>query len=172
MNVEQRDFVVEAGYLCNLGVIAGMRGQTNTARDYFSQAITLCKGDPSKGRLYMTTQRFSADKVERRRIEHERQLAAGTAAPALRDDEIEVCNLLSEEFDRNTELATERAIRLKEVEGNAHGNLARIALEDGNLRLARSEFEISLAIHDSIGHASGAAISRNALLNLTSEDAR
>lgn len=172
ISVEQRDFVVEAGYLSNLGVIASMRGQINTARDYSSQAITLCKGDPSKGRLYMTTQRFNAAEVDRRRLEHEEQLAAGTADPALRDDEIEVCNLLSEEFDDNPELAEMRAMRLKEIEGNAHGNLARIALEDGDLGLATSEFEISLAIHDSIGHVSGAEISRKALSDLTSGEAR
>ena len=169
MNVERRDFVTEAGYLSNLGVIAATRGQTNTARDYFSQALALCKGDPRLGRLYVSTQRLSAYEVERRRIEHERQLAADTVDSALQDGEIEVCNLLSEEFDHDTEIAMEKVMRLKEIEGNAHGNLAQIALADDDLELARCEYEISLAIHESIGNTRGATISREALVLLNSD---
>lgn len=171
MNVERRDFVSEAGYLSNLGAIACMRGHTNTAREYFSKALALCKGDPSLGRLYMTAQRLSFDEVERRRIEHELKVADGTVDTSLRDDEIEVCNLLSDEFTYNTEAATEKALHLKEVEGNVHGNLARIALADGDTELARREFRISLAVHESIGHTRGASISRNELLKLNRDTA-
>ena len=166
MNVEQRDFVAEAVYLCNLGVVASMRGQANTARDYLAQALALCKGDPHQGRLFVGTKLISVTEEAHRRKQHEQKLAAGTAVASPEADEIEVCNLLADEFDRGTEAAMQRALKLKETEGNAHGNLGKLAIMDGNLDLARQEFEMSLSLHESIVYSEGVAFTRNAMLRL------
>lgn len=171
MSIEQRDFVAEAVYLCNLGVIASMRGQANTARDYFSQALLLCKGDPCQGRLFVGTEFVSVQEAALRREQHEQKLANGTAVASPEADEIEVCNLLADEFDRDTETAMRRALVLKEVEGNAHGNLGELAIAAGNLGLARQEFEVSLKLHESIGCSRGVATTRNAMLRLSLADA-
>ncbi|MGJ7535617.1 MULTISPECIES: tetratricopeptide repeat protein [unclassified Variovorax] len=166
MSVEQRDFVAEAVYLCNLGVVAGMRGQANTARDYFAQALALCRGDPRQGRLIVGTKLISVEEAACRREQHAQKLANGTAVASPETDEIEVCNLLADEFDRAPEVAMRRALVLKETEGNAHGNLGKLAMVDGNLDLARQEFEVSLALHESIGHSRGVAATRSAMLHL------
>lgn len=167
MCVEQNDFVAEAVYLCNLGVVAGMRGQANTARDYFAQALALCKGDPRQGWLFIGTKFVSVEEAARRREQHEQKLANGTAVAAPEANEIEVCNLLADEFDRAPEVALQRALKLKETEGNAHANLGKLALVDGNLDLARQEFEVSLTLHESIGYSMGVAATRNAMLRLS-----
>lgn len=167
MSVEQKDFVAEAVYLCNLGVVASMRGQANTARDYFAQALALCKGNPRQGRLFVGTNLISVEEAARRREQHEQKLVNGTAVASPEADEIEVCNLLADEFDRNPEAAMRRALTLKETEGNAHGNLGKLAMVDGNHDLARQEFEVSLALHESIGCAKGVAATRNAMLRLS-----
>ncbi|OOG85604.1 hypothetical protein B0E41_07740 [Hydrogenophaga sp. A37] len=167
MSVEQKDFVVEAVYLCNLGAIAGMRGQANTARDYIAQALVLCKGDPLQGRLFVGTKLVSVEEAARRREQHEQKLANGTAIAAPEDDEIEVCNLLAEEFDRDAEAALRRALTLKEAEGNAHGTLGKLAMVDGDFDLARQEFEMALALHESIGCSRGVTITRNAMLPIS-----
>lgn len=167
MSVEQKDFVAEAVYLCNLGVVAGMRGQANTARDYCNQALALCKGDPRQGRLFVGTKLISVEEAARRREQHEQKLANGTAVASPEADEIEVCNLLADEFDRDPEVAMQRALKLKETEGNAHGNLGKLAMMDGNLDLARQEFEVSLTLHESIGYSRGVAVTRNAMLHLS-----
>ncbi|MGP0016527.1 hypothetical protein [Pseudomonas sp.] len=167
MSVEQRDFVAEAVYLCNLGAIASMRGQVNTARGYFAQTLALCKGDPSQGYLYVGRKLVSVDEAARRREQHEQKLANGTAAANPEIDEIEVCNLLADEFDRDTEAAMRSALVLKEVEGNAHGNLGKLAMVEGNFDLARHEFEVSLVLYESIGYAKGVEATRNAILHLS-----
>jgi len=133
MCVEQRDFVAEAVYLCNLGVVACMRGQANTARDYFAQALALCKGDPCQGRLFVGTRLIGVEEAARRREQREQKLANGTAVAFPEADEIEVCNLLADEFDGDPEAAMRRALVLKEAEGNAHANLGKLAVVDGNL---------------------------------------
>lgn len=166
MCVKQRDFVAEAVYLCNLGVVACMRGQANTARDYFAQALALCKGDPHQGRLFVGTKLISVEEAARHRDQHEQKLANGTAVASPEADEIEFCNLLADEFDRDTEAAMRRALVLKEVEGNAHGNLGKLAIMDGNFCLAQEEFEVSLKLHESIGYSRGIAATRNAMLRL------
>lgn len=171
MSVGQRDFVAEAVYLCNLGVVASMRGQANTARDYFFQALALCKGDPGQGLLFVGTKLVSVEEGDRLRQQHEQKLANGTAVASPEADEIEVCNLLADDFDRDPEPAMKKALVLKEVEGNAHGNLGMLAMEDGNFDLARKEFEVSLKLHESIGFSSGMAITRNALLRLSQAEA-
>lgn len=168
MCLEQKDFVAEAVYLCNLGVVAGMRGQANTARDYFSQALALCKGDPRQGRLFVGTKLISVEEAASRREQHEQKLVNGTVVSSPEADEIEVCNLLADEFDRDPEAAMRRALTLKKTEGNAHGNLGKLAMVDGNLDLARQEFEVSLTLHESIGYAMGVAATRNAMLRLSS----
>jgi len=166
MCIEPRDFVAEAGYLCNLGVIASMRGLKNTARDYFAEALALCKGDPSQGLLFVGTKLVSVEEAARFREQHEKKLANGTAAASPEADEIEVCNLLADEFERNPELAMRKALALKEVEGNVHGNLGQLALMDGNPDLARQELEMSLTLHESIGASRKATVTRNTLLRL------
>lgn len=166
MSVEQRDFVAEAVYLCNLGAVASMRGQANTARDYLSQALALCKGDPHEGRLFVGTRLISVTEEAHRRKQHEQKLADGTAVASPEVDEIEVCNLLADEFERDTEAAMQKALKLKETEGNAHGSLGKLAIMDGNLDLARQEFEMSLSLHESIGYSKGVAITRKAMLRL------
>ncbi len=163
MCLAPRDFVAEAGYLCNLGVIAAMRGSANTARDYLTEALALCKGDPGQGRLFVGTKLVSVEEAARLREQHEKKLANGTAIAAPEADEIEVCNLLADEFERSSETAMRKALVLKETEGNAHGNLGQLALTDGKPELARQEFEIALAIHESIGHSRGVAITREML---------
>lgn len=167
MCVEQKDFVAEAVYLCNLGVVASMRGQANTARDYFVQALALCKGDPLQGRLFVGTKLISIEEAARRREQHEQKLTSGTAVASPEVDEIEVCNLLADEFDLDHEAAMRRALALKEIEGNAHGNLGKLAMVDGNLDLARQEYEVSLTLHESIGYSKGVAATRNAMLRLS-----
>lgn len=167
MSVEQRDFVAEAVYLCNLGVVASMRGQANTARDYFVQALALCKGDPRQGRLFVGSKLVSVEQAARRREQHEQKLANGTAVASPEADEIEVCNLLADEFDCDPEAAMRRALKLREIEGNAHGNLGKLAMVDGNLDQARREFEVSLTLHESIGYSRGVAATRNAMLPLS-----
>jgi tetratricopeptide (TPR) repeat protein len=166
MSVEQRDFVAEAVYLCDLGVVASMRGQANTARDYFAQALALCKGDPRQGRLFVGTKLISVEEAARSRGHHEQKLTNGTAVASPEADEIEVCNLLADEFDREPEAAMRRALVLKEIEGNAHGNLGKLAMVAGNLDLARQEFEESLTLHESTGYSRGVAATRNAMLRL------
>lgn len=167
MSVEQRDFVAEAAYLCNLGAVACMRGQANTARDYFSQVLSLCKGDPLQGRLFVGTKFISVEEAALRREQHEQKLANGTAIASPEADEIEVCNLLAAEFDSAPEAALRKALKLKEVEGNAHGNLGKLALVEGDLDLARREYEMSLALHESIGYSEGIAATRDAMLRLS-----
>lgn len=167
MCIDQKDVVGEAVYLCNLGVIAGMRGQVNTARDYLAQTLALCLGDPKLGRLFVGTKLLSVEEAARRREQHEQQVANGTARAFPDTDEIEVCNLLSDEFDRDTEAAMQRALVLKEVEGNAHGNLGLLAMRDGDFDLARQEFEASLALHEQIGCSRGMSGTRNAMLRLS-----
>ncbi|WP_130466405.1 tetratricopeptide repeat protein [Corticibacter populi] len=166
MSVEQKDFVAEAVYLCNLGVVASMRAQINTAREYFDQALSLCKGNPRKGRLFVGTKLISVEEAACLREEHELNLANGTAIAAPKADEIEVCNLLADAFDHDTEAAMRKALVLKETEGNAHGNLGRLAMMEGDIDLARREFEISLALHESICYSRGVEITRNAILLL------
>ncbi|WP_158615603.1 tetratricopeptide repeat protein [Comamonas sp. BIGb0124] len=166
MSLEQKDFVAEAVYLCNLGTIVGLRGQANTARDYFVQALALCKGDPRQGRLFVGTKFISVEEAAERREQHKQKLANGTAIASPEADEIEVCNLLADEFDQDSEAAMRRALVLKETEGNAHGNLGKLAAADGNLDLARREFEVSLALHESIGYSAGVSATRNAILSL------
>lgn len=163
MCLEPRDFVAEAGYLCNLGVIAAMRGLANTARDYFAESLALCKGDPSQGRLFVGTKLVSVEEAARLREQHEVMLANGMATAGPEADEIEVCNLLADEFERSSETAMRKALLLKETEGNAHGNLGKLAVTDGKPELARQQFEIALAIHESIGHSRGVAITREML---------
>ncbi len=167
MSVEQKDFVAEAVYLCNLGAVASKRGQANTARDYIAQALRLCKGDPHQGRLFVGTKLVSVEEAARRREQHEQKVANGTAIAAPEDDEIEVCNLLAGEFDRDAEAALRRALTLKEAEGNAHGTLGKLAMVDGDFGLARQEFEMALALHESIGCSRGVTITRNAMLPLS-----
>ncbi len=167
MSVEQRDFVAEAVYLCNLGAVASMQGQANTARDYFAQALALCKGDPRQGWLFVGTKFISVEEAARRRAQHEKKLANGTAVASPEADEIEVCNLLADEFERDPEAAMRRAIKLKETEGNVHGNLGKLAMVDGNLDLARQEFEVSMTLHGLIGYSMGVAATRDAMLRLS-----
>lgn len=167
MNLDQKDFVAEAVYLCNLGAVASMRGQANTARDYFAQALALCKGDPRQGRLFVGTKFISVEEAAQRRKQHEQKLANGTAIAAPEADEIEVCNLLADEFEQDSEAAMQRALILKEAEGNVHGNLGKLAMANGNLELARQEFEASLALHESIGYSLGISATRNAMLHLS-----
>lgn len=167
MLTEQRDFVAEAIYLCNLGVITSLRGLTNTARSYFTQVIELCKGDPRQGQLFVSTKRTSVQEAALRHEQYKQKLANGTAVASPEADEIEVCNLLADEFERDTEAAMRRALVLKEVEGNAHGNLGQLAIAESNLNLARQEFEISLKFHESIGYSRGIAITRKAMLHLS-----
>lgn len=109
MLTEQRDFVTEAIYLCNLGVIASLRGLTNTARSYFTQVIELCKGDPRQGQLFVSTKLTSVQEAALRHEQHKQKLANGTAVASPAADEIEVCNLLADEFERDTEAAMRRA---------------------------------------------------------------
>lgn len=166
MSVEQKDFVAEAVYLCNLGAVASMRGQINTAREYFDQALALCKGNPREGRLFVGTKLVSVEEAAHRRKEHELKLANGTAIATPEADEIEVCNLLADAFDQDTETAMRKALVLKETEGNAHGNLGKLAMMEGDIDLARREFEISLALHESICCSKGVEITRSAMLLL------
>ncbi|CAD5201018.1 hypothetical protein [Pseudomonas sp. FEN] len=121
----------------------------------------------SQGYLYVGRKLVSVDEAARRREQHEQKLANGTAAANPEIDEIEVCNLLADEFDRDTEAAMRSALVLKEVEGNAHGNLGKLAMVEGNFDLARHEFEVSLVLYESIGYAKGVEATHNAILHLS-----
>ncbi|MBX8519362.1 tetratricopeptide repeat protein [Pseudomonas cichorii] len=166
MSIEQKDFVAEAVYLCNLGTVASMQGQANTARDYFAQALAFCKGDPSQGRLFVGTKLVSIEEAARRNEQHKERLASGIVADFPAVDEIEVSNLLADEFDRDTEVAMRSALILKEVEGNAYGNLGVLAMVEGDFDLALREFERSLKLHELIGYTKGVNATRDAILRL------
>jgi tetratricopeptide (TPR) repeat protein len=172
MSVEQNDFVSEAVYLTNLGVIAAERGQVNTARSYLTQALAICEGDRTQGRLIVGKRLVDLREFERRNRRHEELVAAGKAETELADDEIEVCNRLGDEFSRGTESAMKKAIKLKEVEGSVHGNLAKIAERENDGALAEREYSASLVIHESIRFSAGVAITRRALLRLKSAGQR
>lgn len=168
MSVEQSDFVSEAVYLSNLGVVAAGRGQPNTARSYLAQALAICVGDPAQGRLFVGRGLIDPIELERRSRQHEELLAAGRVETEPADDEIEVCNRLSEDFARDTESAMQRALKLKEVEGNIHGNLGMLAAEENDAATADREYRAALAIHELIGYSDGVAKTRQALLRLRS----
>ena len=171
MSVEMRDFVAEAVYLCNLGAVAAERGQVQTARAYLEQALALCKGDAREAKLVVSKRLFTLAELEQRQVEIERRRRAGIPESVLADDEIEVCNRLADEFSRDTESAMEKAIKLKEVEGNAHGNLAKMAKSLGDVSLAEREYEMSFRIHESIGFKSGVARTSAALAKLRTKPA-
>jgi tetratricopeptide (TPR) repeat protein len=157
MSVALQDFVAEAVYLSNLGIVVAQRGQMNTARSYLEQALAICEGDRTKPRLIVGKVFVTPEEAERRRLESEQAIAAGIAKPELEDDEIEVSNLLREEFAQDTEAAMRRALKLKETEGNVHGNLGKIAMTLGDIDLAKLEYKTSLSIHESIGFIPGIA---------------
>ena len=117
-------------------------------------------------RLFVGTKLISVEEATSRREQHEQKLANGTAVASPEANEIEVCNLLADEFDRDPEAAMRRALTLKETEANVHGNLGKLAMVVGNLDLARQEFEVSLTLHDSIGYSRGVAATRSAMLHL------
>ncbi len=163
LSVEQSDFVAEAIYLSNLGVLAGKRGDLNTARKLFESVLATCSGDPNQGKIFISRHLVPVEEAKRRRLLHEKKLAEGTAIAKPLEDEIEVCNLLWKEFEVDAEAAGRRAIKLKELEGKVHGNLANIAESEGDRRLSREEYLKALSAFKSIGFKAGIDSVRRAL---------
>lgn len=77
-------------------------------------------------------------------------------------------DISKEQHDFVAEAAMPRAIKLKEAEGNVHGNLGRIAALQGDLDLAKHEYDLSLRVHESIGFEMGIAATSRALKQLDS----
>ena len=118
-------------------------GDTDVACHYANQAIAICEGDPSVQRLVVTMDGYMGAVASQR----------GST------QEIVVSNVLNDEFKEDLDSALKRALTLKDVEGSAHGNLARIALALGNSEVAEDEWKKALRIHEEVGFIPGIAMS-------------
>lgn len=158
------DPVALAGYHNDLSIVAITRGDVHTARQYFDQALSTCRGDPARPMLIVTKHSVSLEEVAHRTSE-----VYAASHPEIGEDEIEVCNLLDEAFDQDEEATMIKALKLKEAEGNAHSNLGRLAVMAGDVELARQEYLQALSSYELLGFAAGEVRVFRALGDLESE---
>jgi tetratricopeptide (TPR) repeat protein len=152
MSTKGADFVAEAVYLCNLGMVVGKMGRLNTAENYLDRALAICQDDPALGvRMIFARTPMSPEEAEQWNV---RQRAQSDDA---REDEIVLCNRVYEESKRDPESAFRKGMALKETEGNAHANLGIIAWKLGDTAKADREFRRAFDLHRDIRHLFGMA---------------
>ena len=154
MSVEQRDYVAEAAYLSNLGIVAGQRGDFETARSYLLEALTICcRGNPEQPAIAVARKPLSEEEEARRRNED---------LPP-QDDEIVVSNFLGPLFESNPQEAMKQARKLKQIEGSIYGNNAQLAIAEGNVDKAREYYLKSLDAHRLSEYARGYVMTQTTL---------